>query len=115
MTDNQNNMMQEQEKDQNVMAFMMQLVQEKFGDDVEVGVLNTESERLYNEFGNNLVSNFEPMLTEDQKMQFDQLVGQNSDQNVLLNFLVEAIPDLEQQILRILVSFRTDYLNRSTK
>lgn len=112
MTDNQTSAPIDQEKDKNVMAFMMQLVQEKFGDDVEIETLNAESDRLYNEFGNNLVGYFEPLLSEDQKRQFDQLVEQKSDQDVLLNFLIEVIPNLEQEILQVLVSFRADYLNQ---
>ena len=45
-------------KDQNVLSFMMQLVQEKYSDDSESNFLNQESNRLYDLFGNNLVRYF---------------------------------------------------------
>ena len=105
MTDNS-----QQPKDQNVLTFMMSLVQERHGDDVDMGFLNAESNRLYDIFGDQLVSFFEPMLTEDQKKDFDILVSQQSNQEQLLNFLVQAIPDLETKILQILVAFKTNYL-----
>ena len=103
-------MQNQQNKDQNVLSFMVQLVQEKYGDDTDLEFQNTEADRLYNLFGNNLVSYFEPMLTEDQKRQFDQMVKQGGNQEMLLSFLVQAIPDLETKIMQVLVSFRNAYL-----
>lgn len=100
----------EEQKDQNVLSFMMQLVQEKNGDDIEIDYLNEESNRLYDKFGDELVSYFEPMLSEEQKAEFDQLVEQGIDQDQLLNFLIEAIPDLETQIMNVLLQFRSQYL-----
>ncbi|HLD03152.1 MAG TPA: hypothetical protein VJC17_00065 [Candidatus Dojkabacteria bacterium] len=100
----------DQPKDQNVLSFMVQLVQEKHGDDVEAEFINQEANRLYDQFGDNLVSYFEPMLTEQQKKEFDQLVSAGSNQEQLLNFLIQAIPDLEMKIMQILVSFRANYL-----
>jgi hypothetical protein len=102
--------MADEEKDQNVYSFMMQLVQEKHGDDVDVEFLNAESDRLYDLFGNVLLQYFEPQLNEEQKQQFDQLIEANENQDNLLNFLVENIGDLEQQIIKVLVSFRTEYI-----
>ena len=100
----------DQPKDQNVLSFMVQLVQEKHGDDVEAEFINQEANRLYDMFGDNLVSYFEPMLTEQQKKEFDQLVSAGSNQEQLLNFLIQAIPDLEMKIMQILVTFRANYL-----
>lgn len=97
-------------KDQNVLAFMMQLVQERYGDDVEIDFLNQESDRLYDDFGNNLVDYFEPMLTEEQKTSFDQLVSSSANQDQLLEFLINNIPNLEQQIIQVLTNFREEYL-----
>jgi hypothetical protein len=97
-------------KDQNVLSFMMQLVQEKYGDDIEIDFLNQESNRLYDLFGNNLVRYFEPMLNENQKEQFDKMVKDQVNQEDLLAFLVQAIPDLENKIMQVLVSFRNQYL-----
>jgi hypothetical protein len=98
------------EKDPNVYSFMMQLVQEKHGDDSEYDFLQSEAGRLYDMFGDVLLSYFEPQLNEDQKVQFDQLIEANEGQDALMNYLVENIGDLEQQIIQVLVSFRTDYL-----
>ena len=98
-------------KDQNVLSFMMQLRQERYGDEIEIEFLNQESDRLYDLFGNSLVDYFEPMLSEDQKMQFDQLVATSPDQEKLLEFLIANIPNLEQQILQVLIDFRTQYLS----
>jgi hypothetical protein len=100
------------QKDPNVMTFMMQVVQEKHGDAVDSKFLQEESERLYDEFGDRLVSYFEPLLSEDQKTQFDQLVAQGADQNRLLGFLVGAIDDLEKKILDTLNQFKNEYLAR---
>ncbi|KXK09595.1 MAG: hypothetical protein QY330_02025 [Candidatus Dojkabacteria bacterium] len=99
-------------KDQNVLSFMMQLVQEKHGDDIDMDFLNQESSRLYDIFGDNLVDYFEPMLTAEQKGEFDKLVEKGAAQDGLLNYLVESIPDLENQILQVLVQFRNDYLQK---
>ncbi len=98
-------------KDQNVLSFMMQLVQERYGDEMQMDFLNQEAERLYDMFGNNLVNYFEPMLSEDQKQQFDGLVANSVEQEKLLEFLISNIPNLEQQILQVLVDFRTEYLS----
>lgn len=97
-------------KDQNVLSFMMQLVQEKYGDDIEINFLNQESNRLYDLFGNNLVRYFEPMLNENQKTEFDRMVKEQTNQEALLAFLIQAIPDLEDKIMQVLVSFRNQYL-----
>lgn len=102
-------------KDPNVLSFMMQLVQERYGDEIDIEFLNGEADRLYDMFGNNLVDYFEPMLSEDQKMQFDQLVNTAPEQEKLLEFLINNIPNLEQQILQVLVDFRTQYLAEGSK
>jgi len=100
------------QKDPNVMSFMMQMVQEKHGDSVDSKFLEEESSKLYDEFGDRLVSYFEPMLTEEQKTDFDKLVGQNSGQDKLLEFLVGAIENLEQRILETLMQFKNEYVSR---
>ncbi len=107
----QNTSGQTEEKDQNVYSFMMQIVQEKHGDDIDMDILNSEADILYDIFGDVLLQYFEPQLDAEQKQQFDKYVEAGEDQENLLNFLVEAIPDLEQQIIQVLVKFRTDYLS----
>ena len=100
------------QRDPNVMTFMMQIIQEKHGDSVDSKFLQEESERLYDEFGDRLVNYFEPMLSDEQKVQFDQLVAQGVDQNKLLEFLIGAIDDLEQKILDTLNQFKNEYIAR---
>lgn len=100
----------DQPKDQNVLSFMLELVQEKYGEDVDSEFLTQEANRLYNLFGNNLVSYFEPMLSVEQKQEFDVLVQQTDNQEHLLNYLMQSIPNLEQQILQVLINFRLGYL-----
>jgi hypothetical protein len=100
-------------RDQNVLSFMMQLVQEKHGDEIEISFLNQEADRLYNLFGDKLVSFFEPQLTEDQKKQFDELIKDQKAQDEMMNFLVDSIPDLEEQIMQILIEFRESYLKEA--
>jgi len=101
---------QNEKKDENVFSFMMQLVQEKHGDDVSAEFLNTESERLYLEFGEKLVEYFEPMLNPEKKQEFDSLVEQGSEQDVIMNFLVTNIENLEQKIMDVLASYRQAYM-----
>lgn len=103
--------MDNEPKDQNVLTFMMELVQQKHGDDVEIDFLNNEAEKLYNLFGDTLVSYFEPMLTEDQKQQFDNLIETNADQEEVLAFLMSSINDLDLKIQQVLLNFRNSYLN----
>ncbi len=100
------------ERDQNVLSFMMQLVQQKHGDDIDMDFLNSESEKLYDEFGNALVDYFEPLLNDQQKLQFDKLIDQNrgEDQESVLNFLMGAIPNLDQKIQQVLVMYKNKYL-----
>lgn len=100
------------QKDPNVMTFMMQIIQEKHGDSVDSKFLEEEASRLYDEFGDRLVSYFEPMLTEEQRNQFDELVTQGADQDKLLEFLVGSIDNLEQRILDTLNQFKAEYMNK---
>lgn len=100
-----------EDRDPNVYSFMMQLVQEKHGEDVEFSFLEQEAGRLYDIFGEVLLNYFEPQLTPDQKVQFDQLVEAEAEQDQLLNFLIENIGNLEQQIVQILANYRSDYLS----
>jgi hypothetical protein len=103
--------MDNEPKDQNVLTFMMDLVQQKHGDDIEIDFLNSEADKLYNQFGDMLVSYFEPMLTEEQKQQFDQLIESNADQEQVLEFLMSSITELDLKIQQVLLSFRNSYLN----
>ncbi|MBU0975923.1 MAG: hypothetical protein ABIE03_03400 [Patescibacteria group bacterium] len=102
------------QKDPNVMTFMMQMIQEKHGDSVDSKFLEEEATKLYDEFGDRLVGYFEPMLTDEQKGQFDELVTQGSDQDKLLEFLVGSIDNLEQRILDTLNQFKSEYMGRSS-
>lgn len=104
-----------QAKDQNVVSFMMQLIQEKHGDEVDINFLNQEADKLYNQFGDQLVTYFEPQLTPEQRESFDKMVSGGSDQDKMLDFLIDAIPTLEEQIMDVLVKFRADYLAQKSE
>lgn len=97
-------------RDPNVMTFMMQMIQEKHGDNVDSKFLEEEANKLYDDFGDRLVSYFEPMLTDEQRAQFDQLVSGGSDQEKLLEFLIGSIENLEQRILETLTQFKDEYM-----
>ena len=97
-------------KDENVMSFMRQIVQEKHGNQVEADFLETEATKLYNEFGDNLVVYFEPMLNDSQKQEFDRLINESADQDKLLSFLMDSIENLEQKIIQVLMNFRETYI-----
>ncbi|MFW5702635.1 MAG: hypothetical protein ACOCXP_01570 [Candidatus Dojkabacteria bacterium] len=107
----QYSMDEQQQKDQNVYSFMLQLVQEKRGDDLPLQQLNTEADTLYEIFGDNLVTYFEPQLNEQQQEQFSQMVDGGAEDNDLMDYLLENISNLEEQIVAILVQFRQDYLS----
>jgi hypothetical protein len=53
------------------------------------------------------------MLSEGQKEQFDKMVKDQTNQESLLAFLIQAIPDLENKIMQVLVVFRNQYLEQS--
>ena len=97
-------------RDPNVMTFMMQMIQEKHGDSVDSKFLEEEANKLYDDFGDRLVSYFEPMLTDEQRSQFDQLVSGGAEQDKLLEFLVGSIDNLEQKILETLTQFKNEYM-----
>lgn len=100
-----------QPKDQNVLSFMMQLVQQKHGDEIDANFLTQESDRLYDQFGDALVDYFEPILTNEQKQQFDSLIDNNAEQEQVLEFLMSSISELDVKIQEVLVQFRNKYLS----
>jgi hypothetical protein len=97
-------------KDPNVFSFMIQLVQERYGPTATPEFLEKEADRIYELFGDKLVEYFEPMLSDQQKEQFNQMVSQGQDQESLLNFLVSSIENLETQIMSVLMQFKDDYI-----
>ena len=98
-------------KDQNVYSFMLQLVQEKFGDEAEVDFLNNEADRIYDLFGEVLLQYFGPLLPKDKTEEFDQLIESGAGDDDLMGFLMEHIDNLEMQIMEILLKFREDYMD----
>ncbi len=96
--------------DPTVFTFMMELVQKKHGNDLDSKFLQEEAMRLYNEFGDKLVEQFEPMLTDEQKSQFDELVRNGADQDKLLEFIIGAIPNIEDRLQDALFRFKDDYM-----
>ncbi|MEI6462836.1 MAG: hypothetical protein WCO33_04195 [bacterium] len=98
-------------RDPNVLNFMIQTVQEKNKDATPDPVfVQKEAERLYDEFGEKLVDYFEPMLSKEQVEQFDKLMSEGTSQDQLLAFLMSCIPDLTQQIEKVLIEFKEKYI-----
>lgn len=104
------NTINNQAKDRNVLSFMYQLVQERHGDDTDINFLNSEADRLYFLFGNKMVEYFASMLNDSQKAEFSQLINNRADQNQVMEYLANALPDMEGRILKILAMFRNEYL-----
>ncbi len=100
-------------KEDELFSKMMELVQQKHGDDVDPDFLHTEAERLYLEFGDQLANYFEPMLTEEQKQEFDQLAENGMSQDQAIEFLTRSIDDLEGKMLNALFEFQKRYLNET--
>ena len=101
-----------QQRDQNVLSFMMQLVQQKYGDEVESSFLVEESNKLYDKFGEALVDYFDPIMTEQQHKEFDKLSSEGANNSKVLEFLMREVPDLDTNIKKVLFMFRENYLNQ---
>jgi len=101
------------QKDPNVFSFMMEMVQKKHGDEVSADFLTVEANRLYDGFGDALVDFFEPLMTDEQKHEFDRIVENGGDQNPVLEFLMRSIPSLDDKIKKVLVLYRNTYLKDS--
>lgn len=100
-------------RDPIVLEELKDLVRFKHGKNVDENFVEQESTRLYDVFSNQLISYFEPMLSEEQKQEFDDLAGQEgTDQEGLLNFLVGAIPDLQNQVMQALKEFEANYIRK---
>lgn len=97
-------------RDPNVLNFMVQAVQQKHGVDADPAFVKKESERLYDEFGEKLVDYFEPMLSKEQIEEFDKMMTQGASQDQLLAFLMSSIPDLTQQIEKVLIEYKEKYI-----
>lgn len=100
-----------EEKDQNVYNFLVQIIQEKHGNNIPWEQVTAEADRLYDELGDLLVNTFEPEMKENQKEEFDKLYAQGYNQDELQMYLLQNIPNLEDRIQQILIDFRQRYLS----
>lgn len=99
------------QRDPRVLDFMAQAVREKFKDQqLTEEFISTEAARLYDQFGEELVSHFEPMLSKEQVTQFDGMLQAGETQDHLLEFLMGCIPDLTSKIEQVLLSYKDKYL-----
>lgn len=101
----------QQNRDQNVLIFMMQLVQQKYGDDVDSNFLVNESNKLYDEFGEALVDYFSGLMSEEQEKEFGRLSDSGAPNNMVLEFLMREIPELDDKIKKVLSLFKDRYIN----
>ncbi len=98
-------------KDPNVFTYMMQLVQQKYGDDVDSGFLEKNANDLYDKFAEELVSYFSPILSPEQKKSFDSMLENNVPEEKMVAYLFSIVDDVEGHIKQILDSFKDTYLN----
>ena len=94
------------DKNESVMGFMKQIVQEKYGDTIDANFREQEVNRIYDEFVDKLVNHFKPMVSEKGKEESAKLNGQSVDQNMLLGLLMDSVENLEQKIVSFLKIFR---------
>jgi len=97
-------------KDPNVYGWIIGFVQKKHGNEVDSSFIEQEATRLYDSFGDFLVKQFEPMLSEEQKSQFDQIVSAGADQMKLQEFLMTSIPDITEKLMGAMDQFEQNYL-----
>lgn len=97
-------------RDDRVMNFIKQMVQEKYGSSMSEDNLIKEVEMLYEMFTENLVSYFKPYISEEDSNRLDDLLKKTTDKDTVLAFLMESIENFEQKIVQVLVDFRNSYL-----
>lgn len=102
-------------RDDRVMNFIMQMVQEKYGSSMSEGNLTKETEMLYEMFTENLVSYFKPYISEGDSNKLNDLLKKPTDKDTLLAFLMESVDNFEQKIVQVLVDFRNSYLELKDK
>lgn len=92
-----------------VVNFMKQTVIEKYGEEVDKNFLNEETNRIYEDFGDNLFTHFKPMISAEQKVKLDKLLTKTQNQEEVLGFLMESIDNFEQKIIEYLIEYRKAY------
>ena len=96
-------------QDSYVQSFLTQMVQERYGDDVELEFIETEVERLHMDLGDKLIKHFEPLLDSSSQAEFERLLGADSDMDTVIQFLFGSIDDLQPKIFDFLDKYKTDY------
>lgn len=97
-------------QDDRVMNYIKQMVREKYGPNMSEDNLIKEAEMLYEMFTKNLVSYFEPYISEEDSNKLDDLLKKSPNKDTVLTFLMESIDNFEQKTVRVLVDFRNSYL-----
>ena len=100
-----------EQKDQNVYNFLVQIIQEKRGNNLPWDQITTEADSLYEKLGDALVNTFEPEMSNENRDEFNNLVGQGYKQEDLQMYLLQNIPNLENRITQILENFKATYLS----
>lgn len=98
-------------QNEKVMYFIKQMVQKKYGSDISQDFLNTEAEKLYNKFSEDIVSYFKPFISGEHKEDLDNLINKSGNEESVLAFLMDSIDNFEQKIVQVLLNFRNSYLN----
>lgn len=97
-------------RDDRVVSFIKQMVREKYGPSMSEDNLTKEAEMLYEMFTENLVSYFEPYVSEEANNRLNDLIKKSTDKDTVLAFLMESVDNFEQKIIQVLVDFRNSYL-----
>ncbi len=92
-----------------VINFIKQAVVKKHGDQ-DSNFVNQETQRVYNDFGNNLLEHFSSLLSKEQSTELESLIKKTKSQKVVLGYLMESIDNFEQKIIEYLMGYVENYL-----
>ncbi|MBN1331718.1 hypothetical protein JW978_02405 [Candidatus Dojkabacteria bacterium] len=101
-------------KDSFIRSFLLQMVQEKHGDEAELEFIEKEVERLSYDLQEKLVAYFEPQMDSTSRAEFERLLNEGEDMNSTGQFLFGAIADLENKTIEFLDKYKSEYLNTTT-
>lgn len=100
------------QRDPAIVAYMSDAVREKNkGKQITEDFVQTEANKLYDDFGENLINTFERMLEKEQIDKFNEMLEGGATQNQLLEYTMGCIPNLEKRIEEVLLTFREKYIN----
>lgn len=97
-------------KDSYLYSFLVEMVQEKHGDEIEIEFLESEVDHLNVDLSEKLLLYFEPMLEEALKVEFEELVQREASIGEILGFFASNISNFEEGVVDFLEHYRRRYL-----